>query len=508
MAANDSHRLPVKSIAARYLNELPSLVSLLLAGLVYVSQPQLWPGPVALVLIGSLCVLRLISPIYAWATVRYEISAEYFSLTRGLALRSTRTTAWTDISVVTVDFPWAFRQCGLGIVSLRAGGQDDTKIDVSGLDQAHIEAITLLAKTSRNNSSPPTESTTSESNQKFTDAQAGPAEPVGRAIVFTARMGDIATANLIYGHVFVLGASAILAIFDAVGQIANLDGFYTAFGSNPWIMGILLFCLILLGGSTTAIVKYYGFTVTSDDRRLTIKYGWISTNQRDIDTCAIGGIRARRNLIEMVFDRVRISLLTTDSDAQMGTNLVFPSMPRNQVKAVLESALPELPSPSMLASSGRHSVIRSLGLIVLVGVPTLCSAWLAYRLSQGTVVWAAVAAVAVWITVTLSLRLARAKFTVHEGKIIWASHAFIDHEATLTPLGVHLLSSTRIWKTNLRLTRVHYFAGRPRMLSAFNLSSAVSDQVADVIITSSATIANTRRHSSVMANTKEGLLHP
>ena len=41
--------------------------------------------------------------------------------------------------------------------------------------------------------------------------------------------------------------------------------------------------------------------VSSYPAGLSIRYGWFSTNQRDF---GVGGITARRNLIEMLLDRV------------------------------------------------------------------------------------------------------------------------------------------------------------------------------------------------------------
>jgi putative membrane protein len=498
-------RLPVKVVAAMSLHGAPSIVSLLIAGFLYWGQPGLWPGPVALYVIGVLLVLRLVSPIYAWAALRYEISEEKFSLTRGILFKTTRTTAWRDVSVVDIDSPWAFRQFGLGVVSLRSGGQDDAKIDVTGIDEANLEAIVEFARSPMRQG---TQSGSGGEDNADNDPASGLLETSDRAVVYAARKRDLAAANLIYGHVVVLGTGAVLTAFDAIQQVANLDHVLEVFGSHPWISSVVLCGAVLLGGSVAAVVKYHGFTVSKDAVGLSIKYGWLSTNQRDIKPSAIGGIRARRNLIEMLLDRVRIALLTTDSDEQMGTNIVLPSMPRRQVKQLLTASLPELPKPAVLEYSGRGSIARSLILIVASAITVSGLGWIAYQETHTSPVLAAMTTIAFWYVLALAVRLAKARFSLAEKEIGWTSHAFVDHEVVLAASSLHLMSATGARTTNpIYLVQVHYFAGRPKTLTALTFSRLVRDQLRHLVVGTSSEIAAERRHHAVKQPTTEEFVH-
>ncbi|MFJ5697205.1 PH domain-containing protein [Arthrobacter sp. NPDC093139] len=477
------------------------MLSLLVAGFLYWNQPGLWPGPVTIYLVGSLLILRLANPVYAWATVRYEISREDFSLTRGLLFRKTSTTAWCDVSVVDIDSPWAFRRFGLAVVSLRSGGQDDAKIDMAGIDKADLEVIVQYARSlgaPRSQSEPP-DGEANGVNETVPESL----ERAGRTKVYTARKRDLAAANLIYGHVVVLGTGAVLAAFDAVEQLVNLDRAVEIFRSHPFAGGIVLCVTVLLGGSVAAVVKYHGFTVSSLPGGLSIRYGWLSTHQRDIRSSAVGGIRARRNLVEMLLDRVRIALLTTDSDAQMGTNIVFPSMPRRQVKQILSTGLPELPVPALLASSGRESIARSIVLLAAIGAPVLASGWLVYRMTNAALVPAAVATTGLWFVLALAARLAKARFSVNGTKIGWASRAFLDHEVVLAATSVHSMSATRTGTMKMCLVRVHYFAGRPKTLAALCFSHLVPNQLSRLVADTSSEIAAARRRHAVKQSTTE-----
>lgn len=506
METDARQRLPVKAVAAMSLHGAPSIVSLLIAGFLYWSQPWLWPGQVAVYVIGGLLVLRLANPVYAWATLRYEISEEKFSLTRGLLFRTTRTTAWRDVSVVDIDSPWAFRRFGLGVVSLRSGGQDDAKIDVCGIDEVDLEAIVGFARSVADPGAQPGPS--GDEVDGDNDTVSGAPKTANRTVVYAARKRDLAAANLIYGHVVVLGAGAVLTAFDAMQQLVNLDRVLEVFGSHPWASSLLLCGAVFLGGSVAAVVKYHGFTVSKDAAGLSIRYGWLSTNQRDIRSSAVGGIRARRNLIEMLLDRVRIALLTTDSDEQMGTNIVLPSMPRRQVKQILTASLPELPGPALLESSGRRSIARSLLLLVASGVPASGLGWIMYRETNSPLVLAGMTTVVLWYVLALAVRLARARFSVAETELGWASHAFVDHEVVLAATGLHSMSATGARTTTLMyLVRVHYFAGRPRTLTALSFSRLAPDQLRHLVVSTSTEIAAERRHHAVKQPTTEEFVH-
>lgn len=506
MGTDAPQRLPVKAMAAMSLRGAPSVASLLIGGFLYWDRPGLWPGPVALYLIGGLLILRLVHPLYAWVTLRYAISKDDVSLTRGLLFRTTSTTAWRDVSVVDIDSPWAFRRFGLGVVSLRSGGQDDAKIDIPGIDHADIEAIVELA---RAHGAPGAQSAPSGSTARGIHGTVpGSSETTGKTVLYTARRRDLAAANLIYGHVVVLGTGALLAVVDAADQLGILDGAVEVFGSHPWAGSLVLCGAVLLGGSVAAVVKYHDFTVSSDPAGLSIRYGWLSTNQRDVRSSAVGGITARRNLIEMLLDRVRVALLTTDSDAQMGTNMVLPSLPRRQVTQILDTSLPELPRPALLESSGRGSIVRSLVLFTAIGVPALGSGWILHRVTDGAVVLAAVATVALWCVLALAVRLSRARFSVAGTRVGWASHSFVDHEVVLAATGLHSVSATGARTTSVFLVRAHYFAGRPKTLAALSFARAVPDQMGRLVEETSPEIAADRRHPTVKQPTTEEFVHP
>ncbi|MEC5180502.1 PH domain-containing protein [Arthrobacter sp. CG_A4] len=506
MITDTPQRLPVKAMAAMSLRGAPSVVSLLFGGFLYWDRPGLWPGPVAIYVIGGLVILRLVHPVYAWATLRYEISKEDFSLTRGLLFRTTSTTAWRDVSVVDIDSPWAFRRFGLGVLSLRSGGQDDAKIDVPGVDHADLETIVGLA---RAHGAPGAQPGPSGSTARGVHGTVpGSSDTTGRTVVYTARKRDLVAANLIYGHVVLLGTGAVLAVVDAADQLASLDGAVNVFSSHPWAGSLVLCGAVLLGGSVAAVVKYHNFTVSSDPAGLSIRYGWLSTNQRDVRSSAVGGITARRNLIEMLLDRVRVALLTTDSDAQMGTNMVLPSLPRRQVRRILDTSLPKLPRPALLESSGRGSIARSIALFAAIGAPALGFGWVLHRVTHGAFLLAAVATVALWCVLALAVRLATARFSVVGTRVGWASHSFVDREVVLAATGLHSVSIVGARTTTVSLVRAHYFAGRPRTLAALSFSPAVPDQMGRLVEDTSPKIAALRRRPTVKQPTAEEFVYP
>lgn len=504
MATEAWQRLPLKAVAAISLRGVPSVASLVFAGFLYGYQPQLWPGPLAVYLIASLLIIRLVHPIYAWSTLRYAISEDSFVLTRGLIFRTTRTTSWRNVSVVDISSPWAFRRFGLGTISLRSGGQDDTKIDVPGIEHKVLDAIVELVRAHRtlNSQIAPSGSTATGIHNSAPELYVK-----GRPVLYTARKRDLVTANLIYGHVVALGTAAIITVADLASQLEVLDGVLHVLTSHPWSGGIVLGGAVLFVGSVASLVKYHGFTVTGDSAGLTISYGWLSTNHRDVKSSAVGGITARRNLIEMFLDRARVAILTTDSDAQMGTNMVLPSLPRLQVTQILTSSLPELPRPALLDSSGRASIAKSLAIFATVGALSLASGWVLHQLVGGGLILDAMGSALICSVLAMAVRRARAEISVVGASVGWASHSFADQEMVLAATSLHSVSAASLRTTKLSLVRAHYFAGRPKTLAALSFSPAVPHQIGQLVTESAPKIAVHRQRSTVKHPTAKEYIH-
>lgn len=494
MKADAWQRLPLKAMAAMCLRGIPSVASLLLAGFLYCNQPGLWPGPAAVYIVGGLLVIRLVHPVFTWSTLKYAISDDSFTLVRGFIFRTTSITSWRDVSVVDIESPWAFRRFGLGVISLRSGGQNDITITVPGIAQEALDTIVGLART---HGAPSSLSVASDNTDNGVgDLGQGP--PVtSRTVLYTARKRDLVTANLIYGHVVALGIGAVVTLVNMADQLAILDGVLNVFNSNPWA-GTLIMCVAVLGGGAIiSLVKYHGFTVSGDSSGLSIAYGRLSTSHRDVKSSAVGGIAARRNIIEMLLDRVRIAILTTDSDSKMGTNMVLPSLPRRQVKAVLDVYLRELPKPTLLESSGRGSLARSLVILVTAAALSLGSGWVLHYVGGGSPILVILASAITLFVFCMGVRLAKAEFAVTETKVRWVSHSFADHEVVLVATSLHSMSATSARTTRLSLVRVHYLEGRPKTLSSLCVSRAVSKQMERLLTDTSSEISANRLRSTV-----------
>ncbi|MFE4194713.1 PH domain-containing protein [Paenarthrobacter sp. NPDC056912] len=506
METDSWQHLPLRAMAAMSIRGAPSVASLLFAGLLYWDRPGLWPGPMAVYLVASLLVLRLAHPLYLWSTLTYAISEDTFAVNRGLIFKTTRTTSWRDVSVVDISSPWAFRRFGLGIVSLRSGGQDDTKIDVTGVDHEDLETIVRFVRAHGADGAQPAPSGRTVACDHGPGP--GPSVSTNRGVLYTARRRDLAAANLIYGHVVALGTGAVITLSDIADQLAILDGVLDVSGSHPLVGGLMLCGAVLLGGSVVSLVKYHGFTVSGDSAGFSISYGWLSTNRRDVKSSAVGGITARRNLIEMLLDRVRVALLTTDSDAQMGTNMVLPSLPRRQVTQILEKSLPELQRPALLVSSGRRSIARSLAIFAAVGAPALGFGWVLHRMGGGALVLDAVGTATIYCVLAMAVRLTTAEFSVAGSVVSWISRSFADQEMVLAATGLHSVSATGIRTSEVSLVRARYFAGRPKALAALSFSRAVPDQIGRLVEDTSREIAAYRLRRTIKQPNAKELIHP
>src|SRR5699024_2986061 len=97
---NFSGRLRPRAMAATYLKELPPLVALGLGIYASASMENNWLGNWPITLLGSMALLRIITPVYKWYTYRYHITETHFIQHWGMFQKRTVSLAWHNVSAV------------------------------------------------------------------------------------------------------------------------------------------------------------------------------------------------------------------------------------------------------------------------------------------------------------------------------------------------------------------------------------------------------------------------
>ncbi|OMH32261.1 PH domain-containing protein [Tersicoccus sp. Bi-70] len=512
-------RLPASALLAAYLHYLPSIAGLVSAAVIYGLEPDLWPGRWAWVIIGLLLAARLIHPLYSWLTTTWSSTADQLRLRTGLVVRTSRTIGWHSVVVLDIEAPWSHRLLRLGIVSLRVGGDDDTVLTLNGLPDATIRAWSAAVQAHRGPvagvDADAGADVGADAGPLVPDAGPGPDEqtavapepgsgagealgPAAGRLVYRASSGELLVASLAYGQFVVLGTTAAAAMMDLVDQAGLLDQTLTMVASGP-LLAVALVVVALGLGFLMTLVRFHGFEVYAGRDLITIRYGLIERHEREIRASTVVGVRAHRNAVEMLADRVRVSLITADSTAQLGTNLVLPSLPRPTVTAIVHALFPGQAPIDLLAASGRRSFPRAAVVLLAVAaipVPVVLAVRdrgfpLAVSLAAGLLVVA---------LLLLAGRLITARLALRDASAVWTVRHLVETELIVSARSVHLVTAFGPGEHGVRLVRAHYWAARSRALTAVTARPAVSSALGASISRTSLPLARERRERASAAS--------
>lgn len=456
-APTDDGRLPRGWVPAAYLDHLPSILGLMLAGTLFVLRPDVWPGPAALWVIGPLLALRLLDPWYERLTVRLEVRDDAITLVSGLVHRRTRTASWHDVRAVDVVEPWGHRLFDLARVTVAQAGGDDARIVVPAVDDATRARILELSEPYR-----------ARADDALAHADAAASSTLPRpdgALLYRATVRELLVASLVLGQFAVAGAAALAAAWELIDSVGLTDAALGAVAAGPLVVAIVgVLALTAVGGALT-VARYWGFEVRAEDERaIVIRYGLVELFERRIDGESIAGVTLRRNLIELLLGRVRLGLLTTDSAAQLGTNLLLPSLPTATVDEVLRRILAN--QAPRVPVRGPAAALRGAALLLITIAPA--GALLAALLSAGAALWfALVMALIVGLTTHAVARLlcSRLSFDEQRGTVTLLTRHASERHQVVRASAAHFVSSSKVLGRPV-LARTHFYAGAARTLTA------------------------------------------
>lgn len=465
MNADRLSRLPAGALAAGVLCHLPAAGGLLVAGLLYATRPELWPGQWALVVIAPLLALRVATPVLTWLTLRYAIEEREVSLATGLLARRTRTIAWENVRVVDVERPWSYRLFGLAIASLRSGGSDDTVLTIPGIDDRLAEQASSRA----GHAAAPRPAASGAAAAAGADRE-----------VYRASTSALLIASLAYGQFAVIGAGIAAAAYDLLDTLGVADATLALFRAGPVVAALVCGLIVVMLGFVLTLVRFWAFTVSRRGDEFRLAYGLLSRRERVIRPDAIIGARARRNLVEMCLDRVRVSLLTADSAEGIGTNLILPSLPRSTVSAILSPDLSGTVPHAMLSCSGRRRVGPALLVALVLIVPP--TALVVLLIPVATPGWALAVGLGVIGALLLAVRACSARLSFDGLQVVRRVHHIAEQEDAVLIGQVHLVSTIRAsFGRSIRFVSVHFFAGTPRTLRAWTRDPDLARRVAEAV---------------------------
>ncbi len=380
----------------------------------------------------------MVEPVFTYATQRYQISPSGLEHHVGLLRRSRRTIAWDAVTATEVAEPLIYRLCGIKDLTLSQGGDESTKIHLAGIDAVTLSEI-----------------------QAYLAHDNVHEQDIGTKL-YQASLGELMVMAVIRGQVILLGAAGLYSVYELVDETGLTDRVGGVLAALP-VAGVVTAVLIggIVVGIVSTVVTYYDFTVRLEDSTLVSSFGLFNRKERRIDPAVVRGVVVERNLIESWLGRARLGVLTRDSEVELATNTVLPTMPLPMVIHLGRTYFPQFITADTPLPE-RNRFWSSLGwALLLVGVPAggiLVGHWL------GWLPWVVAAAPVSFLVLLILLRGLRASFMVDEDRgLVYIRRHFVGDR--VISLRLNAVQIIRRLSTSSRgryaVASISTFAGSP-----------------------------------------------
>ena len=495
----DGRRLPLRSIVATYLSELPSSAGLLLAVVVSGAEQSaglgLWLRPALLLL---LCV-RLVHPVHTWLSIVVVVESDGLQVRSGLVFRRVRSVTWHDVVSVDAQSTWSDRLLGLERVTVASAGE--SAVVLRGLDTSRAEEIAELGRTSgmRRGARHPFPSSGGGGARPTIAHDPSPLprrSPLDRVeVLHRSSATDLLLAGFTQGKLFVLAAVCASTVVNAMNELGLLPLFASSFREAPAVASVALVVTSALIGCGVMVVRFHGFEVLKREGGLVMRFGLVGRREREVLASSIVGVCLRRNVIEMALDRVRVDVLSTDSAGRSTSSVVLPSLPRAGLPASLVESLGADCSSTMLSIEGQRSLPRALVASIVIASPSV----LCLLASSVVPVWFAfLLAVSAFLTTLALARLISARLRLDDGFLIRRIRTAVDEDEIVAAGALHVTTAVALaGACPAHLVRAHYLAGRPRALTALTTSSCIDVRLGSALSAAAPGIAAQRRRKGL-----------
>jgi putative membrane protein len=433
---------PVREVG-RYI---PALLGLVVAGRQVGDGGLWWLGPLGVVVVVALSVLR-------WATTRYRITPDQVQLRTGLLQRKTVATPADRVRSVDVTASPLHRLLGLARVDIGTGSHGTGTGNPSGsglmLDSLPIaEAAALRAELLHRSVVPPRERTGVSTSVETGGASTGSIGAAGEAAILErdtelVRLDPRWVRFAPFTMSGVLGAAAILGV--AANLLNQLDvtptdvgpvrGFVDHLQRTPvWLdvtQGLIaiLVCVtvISIGGY---VLSYWGFRLSRHSGgSLHVTRGLLTTRATSIEERRLRGVELGEPLLLRAVHAARLSGITTGLESRGrtdgGSSLLLPPAPLAVAKTVAAQILrdpapAEVPLTAHGPAARRRRFSRALLFAFVLVLAAGAAIW------AGAPLWLGLAAL---LTIPVALMLAADRYRSLGHAL--SSGAFVTQQGSL-----------------------------------------------------------------------------
>ncbi|WP_308214162.1 PH domain-containing protein [Umezawaea endophytica] len=361
------HRLDLRMLVVRPLNELLGLVPVLV-GLIVLGGGDKWRIGMSV----GVIVLVVLFGLLSWFTTRYRITDEQVELHTGLLVRKRLAVPRERIRTVDLTAKLGHRLFGLSAIRVgtgqheKAGENGGVTLDAVSSQEAERLRQLLLDR--------------ARVVVVSTDADAPPHEaskPLAKLDPKWLRFAPLTLSGLVavggtfgvlmnYAQELDLRRSAFSGLHDVVEWVTNAPLALTI----AVLLGVVL-VLAVIASLLVYVVQFWGYRLTREaDGTLRVRRGLLTTRSVSVDEDRLRGVEVQEPLLLRLGRGARTTAVATGLGTKGESSLLLPPAPVAEAHRVAHEVLRESESPTG-STLRRHPLVALRRRVVRAVLPVL-----------------------------------------------------------------------------------------------------------------------------------------
>ncbi len=359
----DWHRLDVRMLIVRPLNELLGLVPLFI-GLLVLGRGETWRILVSAGVIAAIVLFGLLR----WITTRYRITTEQVEMHTGLLVRKRLAVPRDRIRTVDLTAKLGHRLFGLSAIRVGTGQRDQPGEDGLTLDavsSAEAERLRVLLLTTAK----------AEASAESAPSDARPSVELStwdnRWLRYAPlTLSGLVAAGALFGFVVNFARELDIEVFEPMGDAARwVVG--QPLGLTVAVFAGVVLLVSTLGSVLVYVVQFWGYRLTREpDDTVRVRRGLLTTRSVSVAEQRLRGVELVEPLLLRAGRGAHAKTVTTGLGRKGESNLLLPPAPVAEAHRVSAEVLRQEESPTRTPLR-RHPVAALRRRMVRAVVPLL-----------------------------------------------------------------------------------------------------------------------------------------
>ena len=357
----DWHRLDVRMLIVRPLNELLGLVPLFV-GLIVLGKGEAWRILLSVGVIAAIVLFGLLR----WITTRYRITTEQVEMHTGLLVRKRLAVPRDRIRTVDLTAKLGHRLFGLSAIRVGTGQRDQPGEDGLTLDavsSAEAERLRVLLLTIAKAETP----AVAEEERPSVVLS----EWDNRWLRYAPlTLSGLVAAGALFGFVVNFAQELDIEVFEPMTEAAHWV-VEQPLGLTAAVFAAVVLVVATFGSVLVYVVQFWGYRLTREpDDTVRVRRGLLTTRSVSIAEQRLRGVELVEPLLLRVGRGAHAKTVTTGLGRKGESNMLLPPVPVAEAHRVSATVLRQEESPT-LTPLRRHPVAALRRRMVRAVVPLL-----------------------------------------------------------------------------------------------------------------------------------------